>query len=293
MFLTSSHYKTIFFVSLFITIILIWFNYPYNKKYNYDENKTIIMPKINYIIKNDNIDVEATAFLAKETNSSNIIYAKNIHKELSPASLTKVMTAVIVIERANLNDIVTIPPNVVFIEPFKFGAEVGDKFTLKSLLIAMLVSSSNDAATSIAVHMAGSEKEFAKLMNKKAKELNMENTIFTNSCGFDNGENISTAFDLMLLTQYAIKLPYFNDIVNYKEFTITNIDNSKYYNIKTHNKLFKYYPNAVGIKTGYTQKAGPCLIARSKENKKDILLIILNSARGKRWEISKRYFEKL
>ncbi len=172
-------------------------------------------------------------------------------------------------------------------------AKEGDKFLMKDLLVAALVSSSNDASTAIGIHLAGSVEKFAAIMNKKAKELGMKNTNFTNPCGFDIGENVTTVYDLALLSEYAITLPHFNDMVNYRKVVIYDISKTKHYNLKTHNNLLEYYPYAIGIKTGYTAKAGPCLIARAKHNNKDILLIILHSDRGKRWEISKENFDNI
>ncbi len=236
-------------------------------------------------------NVQAEAFLAKATNSTTILYGKNIHNQLSPASLTKVMTAVLAAESGRLNDIVTITQEAKAVEPYKFGAIVGDKFLLKDLLIATMVSSSNDAAMAIGIHLGGSSDRFATMMNTKAKELGMKNTHFTNPCGLDIGENMSTAYDLMLLTEHAIKLPEINTIANYRKVLISNIYNTKQYKIKTHNKLLEYNPMAVGLKTGYTIKAGPCLIARAKNGKKDAILVILHSGRGARWGISKKYFD--
>ncbi len=237
--------------------------------------------------------VKAKAFLLKEINSKDILYSKELHTKMPPASLTKVMTAVLAIESNRLNEIVTMPYEATKVEQFKFGAKEGDKFLMKDLLVATLVSSSNDAATAIAIHLAGSVEKFAVMMNKKAKELGMKNTNFTNPCGFDIGENVTTVYDLALLSEYAITLPHFNDIVNYRKVVIYDISKTKHYNLKTHNKLLEYYPYTIGIKTGYTAKAGPCLIARAKHNNKDILLIILHSDRGKRWEISKEYFDNI
>jgi D-alanyl-D-alanine carboxypeptidase (penicillin-binding protein 5/6) len=235
--------------------------------------------------------VEAQAFLAKETNSSVILYGRNVHKKLSPASLTKVMTAVLAVESGKLNDIVTITKEATLVEPFKMGAKVGDKFLMRDLLIATMVSSSNDAAMAIALHLSGSNGRFANMMNAKAKELGMSNTHFTNPCGFDTGENVSTAYDLMLLTQHAIQSEDINTIANYRRTVVSNTAKTKHYKIKTHNKLLEYNSMAIGLKTGYTAKAGPCLIARAKDGGKDAILIILHSDRGARWKISKKYFD--
>ncbi len=236
-------------------------------------------------------DVDARAFLLQDKNSSDILYAKNIHEKMSPASLTKIMTAIVAIESNRLNDVVTITPEAQNVEPSILGVKSGEQYLLKDLLVAALVMSSNDATTAIAIHLASSTEAFAKLMNKKAKEIGMESTNFTNPSGFDLGDNLSTAYDLLLLTKYAIQLPYFNEIVNYRKLEIASLDGSKRFRVKTHNKLLEYYPDAIGIKTGYTQKAGPCLVARAKRGNKDALLIILHAKRGDRWSIARRYFD--
>jgi len=236
-------------------------------------------------------NVESVAFLAKETNSTLVLYEKNMHKKLSPASLTKVMTAVLAVESGMLDETVEIASESTSVEPYKFGAKAGDKFLMRDLLTATMVSSSNDAAMAIGIHLGGSSEGFAKMMNAKAQSIGMKNTHFTNPCGFDTGENISTAYDLMLLAQYAIKYEYINEIANYRKIVISNIYGTRQYKLKTHNKLLEYNADAIGLKTGYTKKAGPCLIARIKNNNKDVIMVILNSERGARWVIANRYFK--
>lgn len=280
-------YLTIVFVMMFLLIMLSITTHMTHKSNK--QSKTIVTIK-SYKVVNVPF-VEAKAFLVKETNGSVILYGKDVHKKLSPASLTKVMTAVLAVESGKLNDIVTITKEATLVEPFRMGAKVGDKFLLKDLLIATMVSSSNDAAMAIAIHLGGSNDRFAKMMNAKAKSIGMKNTHFTNPCGFDLGENVSTAYDLMLLAQDAIKIEDINTIANYRRIVISNIDKTKHYKIKTHNKLLEYYPMAIGLKTGYTAKAGPCLIARAKDGDKDAILVILHSDRGARWKISKKYFD--
>jgi len=239
----------------------------------------------NYLDKEtaDRIQKNVDALIAKDMNSKELIFSKDAQKINQPASLTKIMTATLAIESGRMNDVVTITKEMISVEPTKAGLRVGEKFYLRDLVKAAMVMSANDAAMAIGVYLGdGDVDKFANQMNQKAKKIGMRNTNFTNPCGFDIGNHYSTAQDLLAMSEYAIKNSTFNEMAKLKRHDFQAINTKKRYAAYTHNKLLNSYKYAVGIKTGYTQKAGPCLIARAKNGNKDVLIVMLNSEQ--RWK---------
>lgn len=239
----------------------------------------------NYLDKEtaDRIQKNVDALIAKDMNSKELIFSKDAQKINQPASLTKIMTATLAIESGRMNDVVTITKEMISVEPTKAGLRVGEKFYLRDLVKAAMVMSANDAAMAIGVYLGdGDVDKFVNQMNLKAKKIGMRNTNFTNPCGFDIGNHYSTAQDLLAMSEYAIKNSSFNEMASLKRHDFQAINTKKRYAAYTHNKLLNSYKYAVGIKTGYTQKAGPCLIARAKNGNKDVLIVMLNSEH--RWQ---------
>ncbi|WP_333804486.1 D-alanyl-D-alanine carboxypeptidase family protein [Sulfurospirillum sp.] len=241
----------------------------------------------------DRIKRNTDSIIAKDLTTKQLIFAKDEQKINQPASLTKIMTAMLAIESGRMNEVVTITREMIQVEPTKAGLRVGEKFYLRDLVKAAMVMSANDAAMSIGVFLGdGDVDKFVGMMNRKAKAIGMRNTNFTNPCGFDSsnfGNHYSTALDLLNLSEYAIKNSAFNDMAKLKRHDFKAINTKRGYAAYTHNKLLNNYKYAVGIKTGYTQKAGPCLIARAKKDDKDILVVMLNSEH--RWNDIKTIFE--
>lgn len=232
-----------------------------------------------------------SSYIVKEVGSGEVLMSKNKTKRIAPASLTKILTSTLAIESGRLAEYVTITKEAVSVQPTKAGFKIGDEVLLLDLVKAALVNSSNDAATAIGIHVGGSTQAFAQMMNKKAEQIGMKNSNFTNACGFDIGDHYSTAEDLLKLSEYAIKNRIFNEIVKLDEVTITPRDGSKVFKLGTHNKLLDKYKYAIGVKTGFTNKAGSCLIARAQKDNKDILVIMLKS-KTNRWILAEDMFEK-
>ncbi len=234
------------------------------------------------------------AYLVKEVGGSELLMAKNKDKQVSPASLTKILTSIIAIESGRLDEEVVITQDAVSVEPSKAGFEVGDRIKLLDLVKAAMVNSSNDAAFAIGIHLGGTVPGFARQMNAKAARIGMAHSNFTNPAGFDRGEyagNYSTAGDLLKMAEYAIRSAKFNEIARLSEVTVVEQESGKAFQLDTHNKLLDRYPYAVGIKTGFTSKAGRCLIARARKDDKDILLVMMK-ARIDRWNAAEEIFEK-
>jgi serine-type D-Ala-D-Ala carboxypeptidase (penicillin-binding protein 5/6) len=233
------------------------------------------------------IEKDFHSIIVKDLGKKKMIFSKGENQKLRPASLTKIMTSIIAIESGKMNSIVTITPEMKKVQPTIANFKVGEKFYLKDLVHAALIKSANDAATSIAIYLGnGSKDKFVSMMNAKAKKLGMNSTNFTNPCGFDIGNHSSTASDLLKLTEYAIKNKTFNSIVKLETYSFNAINTNAKYVVHSSNKLLSSHePYIIGVKTGYTNEAGACLIARAKNNDKDILMVMLNV--NNRWPNAK------
>lgn len=234
----------------------------------------------------------AISYAVKEVGSKEILMSKNQNQRIAPASLTKVLTASLALEISNQGALVTVPKEATLVEPSKAGFRAGEVFTMKDLIEAALVHSANDAAYTIAYHIGGGDiNKFVELMNLKAQALGMTNSHFTNPAGFDIEDHYSTASDLLKLAEYAIKNKTFNEIVKMQNTTLVALNTKRAYKMRTSNKLLDKYQYAVGIKTGYTRKAGPCLMARAKKDDKDVIIVLLKS-KVSRWGMVENIFEK-
>ena len=234
------------------------------------------------------------SYLVKETGTSNVLMSKDVDLQVSPASLTKVLTSLMAIESGRMDDEVVITKEATLVEPTRAGLREGDRILLRDLVKAAMVNSSNDAAFSIAIHLGGSVEGFVRSMNARAKSLGMSNSHFTNPAGYDVGPwvgNRTTARDLMLLTEHAVRNPEFNAIARLDRANFRDLSTGRAFSLKTHNKMLELYPYTVGIKTGFTNRAGKCLIARAVRDRKDILMVMLN-ARADRWAIASDMFDQ-
>jgi D-alanyl-D-alanine carboxypeptidase (penicillin-binding protein 5/6) len=232
------------------------------------------------------------SYIVKEIGSQTPLMAKDIDHPVSPASLTKILTCIMAIESGRLEQYVLITKESTMVEPSKAGFREGDRIKLIDLVRAAMVSSSNDAAFAIAIYLSGTVDSFVASMNYKARMIGMRNSFFTNPAGFDKGPyagNISTAGDLMRLTEYSVRNPLFNQVARLEKVVVAEQMSQRVYWLRTHNKLLDRYPYAVGIKTGYTCKAGGCLIARAIKDNKDVLLVMLNARN--RWDIASNIFD--
>ena len=233
------------------------------------------------------IEKDFGSIVVKDLSKKKLIFSKDENEALRPASLTKIMTSILAIESSQMNSVVTITAEMKKVEPTISNFQVGEKFYLKDLVHAALIRSANDAANAIAIYLGkGNKQLFVNMMNIKAKQLGMINTNFTNPCGFDAGNHRSTARDLLILTEYAIKNLTFNSIVKLDKYSFSALNTNKKYFFTTSNKLLKDDPYVVGVKTGYTNKAGACLIARAKKGNQDILMVMLNA--NNRWPNAKK-----
>jgi D-alanyl-D-alanine carboxypeptidase (penicillin-binding protein 5/6) len=223
----------------------------------------------------------AHGILLKELNSGRVLYEHDAGKRMSPASLTKIMSALVILERGQLDDLVTISPNAARAHKTHLRMKAGQVFRLEDLLKAMLIMSANDACLAAVEHVGGDEAQFVTLMNAKAEALGLADTHYSNGCGFDNLDHYSTAEDLATLSVIALDQPIFRQLVREERAIITPVNGQHVYALHNTNRLLGRIPGVEGIKTGFTSKAGRCLIAKVSQNGSELLLVILNSKR--RW----------
>ncbi|HAQ41674.1 MAG TPA: D-alanyl-D-alanine carboxypeptidase [Clostridiales bacterium] len=231
-----------------------------------------------------------------DAETGTILAEKNADQKMYPASLTKIMTAILAIEMGELSDVIKVDDNTPYeIEGSHIALEPGEIMTLNDMLYALMLPSANDVALAIAKHYGDSEEEFVKLMNAKAKELGAYNTHFVNPHGLHNDNHYTTAADLALITRYAMKNETFRKIVRTEKYEVqptnkknetryfTNLNkliyNSSYNQILVDGEYISpKYEYATGVKTGYTPEAGNTLVASAEKNGTELIAVAMNGA---------------
>ncbi|HHZ20538.1 MAG TPA: D-alanyl-D-alanine carboxypeptidase [Firmicutes bacterium] len=219
--------------------------------------------------------INAQAAVLMDAGSGKVLYAKNAFYAMFPASTTKIMTAVLALELGKLNAKVPISIHAATREGTAMNISPGETWTLQQLLYGLLLSSGNDAAAAIGEYISGSETRFAHLMTEKAWLLGMGTTQFKNASGLPHEGHYTTAYDLALLTRYAMKKPLFRKIVKTKEITLNGPGGEV--TLCNHNKLLWRYPYATGVKTGYTTAAGGCLVATAQKNNVTLIAVVMKT----------------
>lgn len=219
------------------------------------------------------------------TNSKNIVvidrktlsvlYEKSAYEKVPMASTTKIMTCIIALENSDLSKIVTISKKASSIHGSTLGIKENMQISMKDLLYGLMLRSGNDCAVAIAEEISGSVENFSNLMNNKAKELNLSNTNFVTPHGLDDPNHFTTAYELALLTNYALKNETFKEIVNTKTYTFLFDGYSK--TINNTNELLGNVTGVYGVKTGFTFEAGRCLVSACNQNNLDIITVVLGA----------------
>ncbi len=219
-------------------------------------------------------------FLLADADTGKVLAKSGLNTVVPIASTTKIMTAVIALENYNLHDVATVSSKATSQVPSIAYLKTGEKITIENLLNCMLISSGNDAAYAIAEHMSeetGGIDLFVSKMNEKAKELGMKDTYYDDPAGLSS-ESKSTVYDLFLITKYALKNPVFQQIVKKSAFTAKNVDGTIFHSLKQSNRLItEYYPGAIGVKTGFTDNAGHCLVGAATREGHTLISIVLNT----------------
>ena len=222
------------------------------------------------------ININSSSFVAMDINSGRVFYEKNKDNKRLIASTTKIMTAIVAIENSNMEDLVEAKEEILTMYGSNIYIEYHEHMLMLDLLYGLMLRSGNDASIVIATHVSGSIEKFVSLMNAKAKELGMTNTIFKNPHGLDEeSENYSTAYDLSILYSYAYRNEIFRKIVGTKRYKLTT--EVKSYDWYNRNKILTMYDKATGGKTGYTPRAGKALVTSASNNDLDIVITSFNS----------------
>lgn len=226
-------------------------------------------------------EISAAAAVLMDAATGRIYYSKNACQRRSPASLTKIMTAVVALEYGRPDDVAVVSRNAAYTETGSIiDLRAGEKITLENLLKAALIMSANDSTVAIAELVGGSEGRFIEMMNAKALLLGALDTHFTNTNGYTDPQHYSTARDLAVITRYALQNPVFNRLVRTREATVYFYGSKRAEKIANTNRLLRGngYPGIDGVKTGSTPHAGRCLIASATRDGRRLIAVVLHCA---------------
>lgn len=249
------------------------------------------------------LNLSAKSAILVEVSTGRIIYEKGSRMQMFPASTTKILTAILVIENCNLSDMVTVSETAISNIPSGYVTcelQAGEEISVKDLLYALIVESANDAAYVLAEHVAGSVSAFSDMMNNKALEIGCSNSQFLNPNGIHNPNHYTTAYDLYLIAQYGMKNETFRTLVSTTSYTLpaTNKHPAEDRVLSTTNQLINvnntkfYNKNVIGIKTGFTSQAGNCLVTQVSRDGLDFIAVVLNSeTNDSRYEDSNKLFD--
>ncbi len=221
--------------------------------------------------------ISARSAVLIDADSGRVLYSHNAEEKRGMASTTKIMTAITALENADINSVATVSKNAYGVEGSSMYLVLGEELTLENLLYGLMLVSGNDAATAIAEHVSGSVEKFSALMNKKATEIGVYNSNFTNPHGLSDDEHYTTALDLAKITAYALKNPKFSEFVSTKTKSIPWKDHDYNRRLVNHNKFLSMYEGCIGVKTGFTKTTGRCLVTAVEKNGMRLVCVTLNA----------------
>ena len=243
------------------------------------------------VINKNYVDIQVPAAVVIDFDTGRVLYDKNGDEKRKMASLTKIMTSILLVENCDMEEQIEVPKKAAQIGGSKVGLKAGDIVTAKSLLYGMLLPSGNDCAYTVAIHLGGTIENFAKMMNDKAKVLGLTSTNFVNSHGLDNENHYTTAKEMAYLTRYALKNPYIDEAVKTKSITINFGSFTK--TLNNTNSLLRTYEKADGVKTGFTNGAERCLVSSATDNDRRYICVVLGATTTKiRFNTSKLLLEE-
>lgn len=242
---------------------------------------TLIPPHIAFA-KKGKYSVTCKSVIFSDSTKVKRLYGKNVHGRVLPASTTKVMTALLVMEQLKLNQYVTVSHKATLASPTKLYLKPGEKYKVRDLLYAILIKSANDASIVLAEAVAGSEKKFVQMMNSRARKLGAKHTKFSNSNGLPTkATQYTTAYDMYLIFRKALRHSFFRKVIKMKYKNITSKSGRKI-SLKSHNKiLFKGWKQNIYGKTGYTRAAKACFVGTIQKGKSTLIVAVFGCPR--RW----------
>ena len=230
-------------------------------------------------------DLYAKSALLMDGDSKRVLYEKNGYEKMPMASTTKILTCIVALENSNPDDVVKFSTYASAMPKVKLGAMPGEEFYMKDLLMSLMLESHNDTAVAIAESVAGSTEKFANMMNERAKSMGAFNSNFVTPNGLDDDNHYTTAYDLALITSEAIKNEEFVKIINTPSHSFSSINNNTSFSVSNKDAFLQMMDGAIGVKTGFTGKAGYCFVGAVKKNEKTFISVVLASG----WPPSKQY----
>lgn len=212
----------------------------------------------------------AGAEIAMELTTRTVLTESNADKRMPMASTTKIMTAIIIAEDCNLDEEITVPDAAVGVEGSSIYLKKDERIDVRDLLYGLMLRSGNDSAVALAIHHSGSVENFITVMNERAKRIGADNTNFKNPSGLPDDEHYTTARDLCNIACYAMNNEIFREVVSSKSHV------GKFRSFENKNKMLYRYEGANGVKTGYTLKAGRCLVSSAERDGMDVVTVVLN-----------------
>ncbi len=264
----------LFILLIFVSFLLISPVYADDEEHDFSND---FYPVTSSTIDTNNIapTINSRAAIVYERSSGTILYSKSENEKRKMASTTKIMTAIVVLEHSNLNDIVTVSAKAAGTGGSRLGLHSDDKISIHDLLYGLLLCSGNDAAITLAESVGGDVESFANLMNQKANDLGLNSTHFITPHGLDNDEHYTTAYELAVITDYALKNNIFCSLVGTKTHTI--LINNQPKTLSNTNELLGNLNGVYGVKTGFTNGANRCLVTSTKRGNMDLICIVLGA----------------
>ena len=233
---------------------------------------------INIVVLAEEPKVNAISAVVVDGDTGRILWGKNENKPMAMASTTKIMTALVALENSDVTKETTVSKNATLASPVKMHLSVGEKMTIEQLLYAMMLQSYNDSAVAVAEAVGGSVEKFCAMMNEKAKEIGCNDTVFETPNGLDKGNHHSTAEDMSKIGVYALKNQKLMEIMNTRNYTFKSSKTT--YSFVNKDRLLSEYEGAIGMKTGFTGKAGHCFVGAANRENITLVSVVLASGWG-------------
>lgn len=259
-------------LTIFLLILIIWGNVVYADDFIEEIEQDLETVSVDVI---DEPEIQSKHVLVMERNTKTVMYEKDAYSKTAMASTTKILTAIVVLENCNLHDEVLISKKAASTGGSVLGINSNMKITIESLLYGLLLRSGNDCAVALAEHIGGDLNGFAEMMNNKALEIGLTKSNFVTPHGLDNENHYTTAYDMAILTEYALQNEVFSKIVKTKSVDIMIGNYSRHIN-NTH-ELLGNTEGVYGVKTGFTGNAGRCLITAVKRENLDVIIVVLGA----------------
>ncbi len=245
----------------------------------------IIVLSVESVYGEEQLQLNAKSAILIDELTGRVLYEKNSREKMANASTTKIMTCIVALEYGDIESVAEVSGYAASMPDVQLGMRQGEKYYIKDLLYSLMLQSHNDSAVAIAEAVGGDVEGFAKLMNEKAKSIGANDTNFVTPNGLDNENHFTTAYDLALISRYAMKNKKFVEIINTPEYSFSEINTGKNFSVNNKNAFLYQMSGAVGIKTGFTGNAGYCFAGAVHEKNKKFISVVLASG----WPPHKEY----